>query len=414
MSTELKHVQSQILCALYKVGLTNYYDTVICNQVYECKIISVLFFLFLLQGRDDFQITLLRILESISEEPTVINNNPIIFIRQVLPGLSALYKGNKDGDARFLCLKIFFDVMVLLLSETLEGTQRAEDLKSVSNIHFLPLYPSLIEDEDPIPMYAQKLLVMLIESNYIKISDILHMKAVSQCFEFLLGDFSTINVSNVMLCLALASAPELETKIISQLKVVRKIGNLLEFVYAKEMEDFIEPTLALCKAILLRSVTSMSGPVYSKQPTLLHDSCSESNQQFVKDITDFSSNVGALLDLSKSCETSVADLASECLVLLFKAAPREATMNFLMNLYKVSVILESGLHGSISDLVLERILHALGFSCRQYLLHMMILSVCIPELVKIEAIVSNLRGSANKNVADASFQVALELQRVPR
>ncbi|KAL8462481.1 hypothetical protein ACS0TY_033492 [Phlomoides rotata] len=366
------------------------------------------------QGRDDFQITLLRILESISEEPTVINNNPIIFIHQVLPGLSALYKGNKDGDARFLCLKIFFDVMVLLLSENLEDGQREEDLKSVSNVHFLPLYPSLIEDEDPIPMYAQKLLVMLIESNFIKISDILHMKAVSQCFEFLLGDFSTINVNNVMLCLALASAPELETKIISQLKVVRRIGNLLECVYAKEMEDFIEPTLALCKAILLRSVSSRPGSVDSKQPTLLHDSSSESNQHCVKDITDFASNVGALLDLSKSCETSVADLASECLVLLFKAAPREATMNFLMNLYKVSAILDSGLHGSISDLVLERILHALGFSCRQYLLHMMILSICIPELVKIEAIVSNLRGSSNKNVADASFQVALELQRVPR
>ncbi|KAL8486292.1 hypothetical protein ACS0TY_023121 [Phlomoides rotata] len=149
------------------------------------------------------------------------------------------------------------------------------------------------------------------------------------------------------------------------------------------MEDFIEPTLVLCKAILLRSVSSWPGSIYSKKPTLLHDSSSESNQHCVKDITDFASNVGALLDLSKSCETSVADLASECLYLLFKAAPREATMNFLMNLYKASAILDSGLHGSISDLVLERILHALGFSCRQYLLHMMILSICIPELVQI-------------------------------
>ncbi|XP_042022786.1 serine/threonine-protein kinase RUNKEL-like [Salvia splendens] len=366
------------------------------------------------QGRDDFQITLLRVLESISEESTAINGNPVVFICQILPSLAALYKGNKDGDARFLCLKIFFDVMVLFLSETVEDEQRAEDLKSVSNVHFLPLYPSLIEDEDPIPMYAQKLLVMLLESNYIKICDILHMKAVSQCFESLLGDFSTINVSNVMLCLALASAPELETKMISQLKVVRKIGNLLEFVLAKEMEDFIEPTLGLCRAFLLRSVNSRPGFVYSKQPSLLYEGSSESSADGIKDITDFSSNVGALLELSKSSEANAAGLASECLVLLFKAAPRETTMNFLMNLFKASALLEGGLHGSISELVLERILHALGFSCRQYMLHSMILSISTSELAKTEAIVSNLKGSSIKGISNASIQVEQELQRIHR
>ncbi|KAL7123882.1 hypothetical protein ABFS83_14G012000 [Erythranthe nasuta] len=402
---------------LHLLGSSSFKNSVASPQVLQLvanllKLTEVPF-----QGRDDFQITLLRVLESISEDPTSITNNPIVFIHQILPSLAALYKGNKDGDARFLCLKIFFDVMVLFLDEASEDQQRSEDLKSVSNVHFLPLYPSFIEDEDPIPMYAQKLLVMLIESNYIKISDILHMKAVSQCFEFLLGDFSTINVSNVMLCLALASAPELETKIISQLKVVRKIGNLLEFVYAKEMEDFIEPTLGLCKAFLLRSISSRTGFVYAKNPTLLHDGFNESttdNQQCIKDIVDFGSNVGVLLELSKLCEVNIADLASECLVLLFKSAPREATMHFLMNLYKVSLLLESGIQGSISHLVVERILHALGFSCRQYLLNAMILSISSSELTKIDAIVSSLKSSSVKGVAYASSQVALELQRIPR
>ncbi|XP_011071492.1 serine/threonine-protein kinase RUNKEL [Sesamum indicum] len=402
---------------LHLLGSSSFKHSVVTPQVLQLvanllKLTELPF-----QGRDDFQITLLRVLESISEESTAVSNNPIIFIRQVLPGLTTLYKGNKDGDARFLCLKIFFDVMVLFLNEAFEDEQRpAEELKSVSNVHFLPLYPSLIEDEDPIPMYAQKLLVMLIESDYIKTSDILHMKAVPQCFESLLGDFSTINVSNVMLCLALASAPELETRILSQLKVVRKIGNLLEFVHAKEMEDFIEPTLGLCRAFLLRSVSSRTGFVHSKQPTLLYDGPSENSadqQPSIKDIIDFGANVGVLLELSKSCEVIIADLASECLVLLFKAAPREATMNFLMNLYKVPVLLETGGNGT-SHLVVVRVLHALGFSCRQYLLHSMILSICTSDMAKIEAIISDLRGSNIKSVVDASSRVAKELQRIHR
>lgn len=359
----------------------------------------------------------MRVLESIAEEPTAISNNPAIFIHRILPGLSSLYTGNKDGDARYLCLKIFSDVMVHFLTETSKDEQRLEDLKAVSNVHFLPLYPSLIEDEDPIPMFAQKLLVMLIELNCIKISDILHIKAVSQCFEFLLGDFSTINVSNVMLCLALASAPELETKILSQLKVVRKIGNLLEFVYTKDMEDFIEPTLGLCRAFLVRCVNSKSGLVYSKQPTLMSDGYGENGadpQQCIKDITDFSANVGVMLELGTSSDANVSNLASECLALLFKAAPREATMNFLMNLNKVFVILEFGFHGRISHAAVERILHTLGLSCRQYLLHAMILSICASDLAKVEAMVSELKGYSVKSIAELSARVATDLQRLHR
>ncbi|CAL5337815.1 unnamed protein product [Camellia sinensis] len=370
------------------------------------------------QGRDDFQITLLQVLESITEEPSVIVESPNTFIREILPSLAVVYKGNGDGDARFLCLKIMFDVMVIFLDEPSEDEQRAVDLKSISNTHFLPLFPTLIEDEDPIPMYAQKLLVMLIEFNYIKIPDILHLKIVSQCFEFLLGDLSSANVNNVMLCLALASAPELENKILSQLKVVRRIGNLLEFVYAKEMQDFIEPTLGLCRAFLLRSAGNKKGFVYAKEPTLLGDGSSEGSgvvdqHQCIRDIMDFGSNVGVFLELSKSHGSNIADIASECIVLVLGAAPREATTGFLTKLPKVSVILESCRQGN-SDLVVQRMLHALGFSCQQYLSQAMILSISIPEISRIEAIVSELKSSTIKGVADAACRVALELQRLPR
>ncbi|GAV63396.1 Pkinase domain-containing protein [Cephalotus follicularis] len=370
------------------------------------------------QGRDDFQITLLRVLESVAEESSVILESPDIFIQEILPSLAALYKGNKDGDARFLCLKILFDVMVIFLNEPLREEQRTKDLKCISNSHFLPLYPTLIEDEDPIPMYAQKLLVMLIEFDYIKIVDILHQKTVTQCFEFLLGDLSSANVNNVKLCLALASAPEMETKLLSQLKVVRKIGNLLEFVCAKDMEDFLQPTLGLCRAFLLRSLSSRKGFIYKKEPALLDDGSFEKSgtvdqQLCIRDIMDFGSNVGVFLELSGSHEANIADVASECVVLLLKAAPREATTGFLTNLPKVSSILESWRRG-IPHLLLLRMLHALGYSCSQYLAHAMILSISIPEISRIEAIVSELKSSSILGLANPASLVALELQRLPR
>ncbi|KAE9599014.1 hypothetical protein Lal_00043944 [Lupinus albus] len=365
------------------------------------------------QGRDDFQfqITLLRVLECLTEESLVVLGNPNIFIREILPSLTVLYKGNKDDGARFLCLKILFDVMIIVLSEPVEEEQRLGDLKFISNARFLPLYPTLIEDEDPIPIYAQKLLVMLLEFSFITIPDILHLKTVSQCFEFLLGDLSNANVNNVKLCLALASAPEMESKLLSQLKVIRRIGNFLEFVYAKGMEDLLEPTLGLCRAFLAHSV-------YTTEPTLLGDYPSEMSgavdpQPCIRDIAEFASNAGVLLELSSSNETNVADIASECVVLLLKAAPREATTGLLTNLPKVSVILESWSKG-IPHLFAQRMLHALGYACKQYLLHAMILSISKPEISRIEMIVSELKSSSVPGLATAAALAASELQRLPR
>lgn len=357
-------------------------------------------------------------MESIAEEAPIILASPDIFIREILPSLAVLYKGNKDGDARFLCLKILFDVMVTFLNEPLEDHQRVKELSSISNSHFLPLYPNLIEDEDPIPMYAQKLLVMLIEFDYIKISDILHLKTISQCFEFLLGDLSSANVNSVKLCLALASAPEMESKLLSQIKIVRRIGNLLEFVYAKGMEDFLEPTLALCRAFLLRAFGSRKGFTYKKEPALLGDlslefSSAFDHQQCVRDIMDFGSNIGVFLELSRSHEANVADVASECVVLLLKAAPREGTTGFLTNLPKVSTILESWNKGT-QILILLRILHALGYSCKQYLSHGMILSISVSEISRIEGTISQLKSANIPALAEAASLAASELQRLPR
>jgi serine/threonine-protein kinase ULK4 len=183
------------------------------------------------------------------------------------------------------------------------------------------------------------------------------------------------------------------------------------------MEDFLEPTLGLCRAFLLCSVGSKRGLAYKKEPALLNDSSEASTavdqQQCIRDVMDFGSNVGVLLELSRSCEANIGDIASECVLLLLKAAPREATTGFLTNLLKVSTILESSRKG-VPHLVLQRILHALAYSCQQYLSHAMILSISINEISRIEVILLELKNSSPPDLASAALLAASELQRLPR
>ncbi|KAL4592951.1 hypothetical protein LXL04_005959 [Taraxacum kok-saghyz] len=117
------------------------------------------------QGRDDFQISVVRVLETITEEASFIEENHKVIVHEILPSLSVICKGSKDGDARFLCLKIWFEVVVNLLNES--SSYNKQELKPICVDYFLPLYPQLMEDEDPIPIYAHKLLEM-VEFNIIQ------------------------------------------------------------------------------------------------------------------------------------------------------------------------------------------------------------------------------------------------------
>ncbi|KAH7512410.1 hypothetical protein FEM48_Zijuj12G0088000 [Ziziphus jujuba var. spinosa] len=242
---------------------------------------------------------------------------------------------SKEYSSGFALDHVSF-IMIVFLNEQCEDGRSSKDLESISNKYFLLLYPSLIEDEDPIPMSC------LCSRDGIQVT------------------FS-----------------------------VGRIENLLEFVYAKDMEDFLEPTHGL-----------FIGPV--------------DQQQDLRDIMDFVSNAGFLLELSASREANVGDMASECVVLLLKAAPREATTGLLTNLHRVSAIIGSWNRGISHFLVVQRMLHAIGHSCKQYLCRAMILSISIPEITKIEAIVSELKSSGISGLANAASLVEVKLQRLPR
>ncbi|KAL9858542.1 Serine/threonine-protein kinase RUNKEL [Arabidopsis thaliana] len=210
-----------------------------------------------------------------------------------------------------------------------------------------------------------------------------------------------------------------------QLKVARRIGNLFEFVNAKDMEDFLEPTLSLCRAFLLRSLGNKKGlsSNYTKEPMLLSETSftfEVDPQECIRDIADFGSNIGLFLHfagLDDDTSIAVADIASECVVLLLKAASREATTGFLTNLPKITQILDSWRRRKSTELhllVLKRVLHCLGYACKQYLSQAMILSISGHDISKINAIVSEMKNSDVAGLNSVASLVAMELQRLPR
>lgn len=359
-----------------------------------------------------------------------------VFICRFLPSLAFLYgKNSTDGDTRFLCLKIFFDTVVLFLEDMAGSTLgqpelaakegRKEQIEGVIRQQFLPIYATLVADEDPIPMYAQKLLVMLLDAKCIKTSDILQLKLLSQFFDFLSEDLAGINLHDVRLCLFLACAPEVETQVLSDLQIVRRLGGLLDFVHAKGMEDFLEPVLGLCRVVLIRSVgKGGKGRSYTNangNGNGLADANGVVEGPQIQDISDLGRHAGIFVELSGSYDPRIAETSSESLVLLLRTVPTAASGAIVSNLARMAHALEvsGNCHGTnILSLLQRRLLFALTVACKEHRSasankqHPSLARG--PDVVALENTLHGLRSSSLPLVAESATAAVMELQQLVR
>lgn len=72
-------------------------------------------------------------MEVISQQSTILLAYPDTFIAQVLPSLAVLYEKNTDGDIKFLCLKVFFDILVVFLDD-ISPVNAAEDRQPPTSV----------------------------------------------------------------------------------------------------------------------------------------------------------------------------------------------------------------------------------------------------------------------------------------
>ncbi|MCO5574854.1 hypothetical protein L7F22_028647 [Adiantum nelumboides] len=367
------------------------------------------------QGLEDFQSTLLRIFEVLGQQSSIPLTFPEVFLREVLPSLAILYRKNSSGDTRFLCLKIFFDVLVVYLDDIANsgrqgtgkyssGCASQEELHYIAKQQFLPYYSKLMDDDDPIPMYAQKLLVMLLDIKCIKIEDILHLKLISQFFDFLRQDFSTVNLHNVRLCHFLASSVEVKTSSLSQLEISGRVGALLEFVHARDMEDFLEPSLSLCKSLLMRSTGKERG---------------EALGDGVTDIGEFGKFTSVFLELCCRHEALVAELAAECMLLLVRVNPSIVALLLTSKMPLLRNALESSCSSQGSraaSRVQKLLLLTLSAACKeQRLMFAGLQSKQMPvktgsDLLAVLSVVGRLKNSNVQMVVEAATDAGLELQ----
>ena len=104
----------------------------------------------------------------------------------LLPALADMLAASASADSRFLALKLTCDTLLPLLLEdqTAQGAVAAAArgrLDRMLRTDLLPLCPALLADDDPIPLYALKLLGGTLEADAGMCGDVVALGLVRRC-----------------------------------------------------------------------------------------------------------------------------------------------------------------------------------------------------------------------------------------
>ncbi len=219
-------------------------------------------------AHDEFQSHLLLILEAISQNPSAISSQQSSVILHLLPALLGILFKSENGDTRFLCLKIFIDVISELYGQpVVQSLTHGSSNENVNqkNLHalitkqLLPNYAKLLKEEDPIPPFALKLLNIILEKNLSLISLVSQLNLTHFFFDFFELQHPNNNIHNIRLIKKVIESNEVEKKVAYEARLISKLSEVFIYSYEKGVDSFLELVLDIVLHLLSTSTEKKQG-----------------------------------------------------------------------------------------------------------------------------------------------------------
>lgn len=253
-------------------------------------------------GRDDLRKGVFSLLETCSPYSDEMLMNVNALTKDFLPALCDLLASSTSADTRFLALKLICETLLPLRSDldiaSENGLRRevvAHRLDALLMHDLLPMCPSLIESEAPIPLYALKLLSGTLEIEPALCREVIALGLAPRFFEFLSLECTNNNVHNVRLCLALARCSALSTSTLWDYNAPEKVAAVLSYTHQNNVDPFVEPALGIAATLLRRAKSDLPlgetvppaeiVPLLDLAPILRHFATTVTDGALARDIT---------------------------------------------------------------------------------------------------------------------------------
>lgn len=208
-------------------------------------------------GQRELWQCVLNVLEALSQQYDTLLHYSEEVVGRLLPAVSQLMTSGKSGDTRFLCARLFCDMVLFYLSNAAPERPHGRPARPCVGTEFLrekvlAFLPKLLSDEDPIPLYALKLGKAALDQDSSLMEDVVRMGLVPEFFSYLSLEHSNNNVHNMWICKAAIASPLVPLELLVEGGAGARIVAILKYAYDNNVETFLEPALDLCAALLER------------------------------------------------------------------------------------------------------------------------------------------------------------------
>jgi len=222
-------------------------------------------------GRAELRVGVVALLETCAECAAELLHKVDALTKHLLPALCELLEECDDLETRFLALKLIYELLVPLRMDLDIATRAGADKKVIAhqlddilmNVLF-PMCPALIDSEDPIPLYALKLLSGTVTFDPALCREIIALGLAPRFFDFLSLEHTNNNEHNIHLCLALARCKALSTASLYEYDAPRKVAAVCAYTHDRNVTQFVSPALGIAAVLLRRARASL--PVAAREP----------------------------------------------------------------------------------------------------------------------------------------------------
>eukprot|EP01012_Entosiphon_sulcatum_P034139 TRINITY_DN43244_c0_g1_i1.p1 TRINITY_DN43244_c0_g1~~TRINITY_DN43244_c0_g1_i1.p1 ORF type:complete len:1236 (-),score=180.50 TRINITY_DN43244_c0_g1_i1:7-3477(-) len=263
------------------------------------------------QEREEIRRQLLAVMEAISQDAHVVAPHHVSILANVLPALATLLEGG-NGDTRFLCLKMSIDILSHFNATDPADSEISAGICDLMRNLLVPKCKVLFSDEDPIPLYALKLLSTAISEAPQLVWELWQRDLVQPLFDFFELNHRNNNVHNVRLILRIVEAafsqPGLSPgplQAILDMELVRKLRAVLAYAYERTVDTFFEPCLDIAYTVLYRAA----------QDVCAGDRTLHTHSQAIAECLPI------FVQLCASNEPSICEVAAHCALLTVQLYP---------------------------------------------------------------------------------------------
>lgn len=175
-----------------------------------------------------------------------------------VPQLCQCLSSPSGKDERFLALKLLCDCLLPLLVKESSALTRNDTgyeimhLRSAISEGLIPACGTLLQDDDPTPLFALKLLAGAIEQDPTLLKEAVLHELETSFFAFLHLENENNNVHNLRICVHVVQSGYISNERLLSLDAPCKLRNVLWYAYRNSVETFLRYALDACAQLLQR------------------------------------------------------------------------------------------------------------------------------------------------------------------